>query len=158
MLALAPAHVACAEDVAPRHAGQTPGLSLGVGLGTSYALIGAQAGYYLPIADSGWSATPYASAGVFGLAGGTMVLLGQGTRLLLDLGYGPVGIATMRLHGQEVADQIRYGPSVQVGAEWMWPTGFYLRATAGVATTIGPEWDGHPTILALGVGLGRKQL
>jgi hypothetical protein len=140
----------------PRNA--RPGLAASLGVGASYANLGAQLSYLHPLPGRRW--TVYGGAGL-GRWGGDDARLtldgkpstvwagsfavgasfGQRNRLCMDLGYGGMLTQAITIEGLIIDVVARYGVFAQVGYEFLGDSGLFLRLLP-----LGAGYVPHPLV------------
>ena len=148
-----------------RHKTETSGLGLSVGLGSQYAIFGAQAAYYVQLPHPRFRVAPYAGIGALcfeddcttGWMFGAMGSWGRKHRLVLDAFYGTVTAYSISVHGEPAITQAFTGVGLAAGYEYMAFGGFFLRGSAGGAYAFGPPIKAplhrfHVMFTPLGIG------
>jgi hypothetical protein len=104
----------------PKPSWATRGLTLSIGSGYAYGLIGVQARFDIPIKL--WlRVAPFVGAGTLGTwvgATGMSASLGFRHRLAADLAVCPFASQPLVLHGSKVDQRVAYGPAVAGGYEY----------------------------------------
>jgi hypothetical protein len=136
-----------------------------IGIGGQYAGFGLQLEYEWVHPCRGFSLAPYGSVGLYpgltidraelAFAAGALASYGARNRWLLDLGVQPIATATLTLGGAIAAERPLYGPTLQIGRQWMGASGLFFRLLAGAGYVIDRYLAGD-VYFALSVGAGWK--
>jgi hypothetical protein len=151
-----------ADDIPPW---ERSGLVLSVGFGNAYSGLGGQLAYEWLNTCTGLGLAAYAAAGVIpggrgrhaeaAFAVGALGSYGARNRWLLDLALAPLTEETLGLGGAVAAERVLYGPTLQLGRQWMGHRGMFFRVLVGAGMTI-DRYVSSAAYVAFGLGAGWK--
>jgi hypothetical protein len=132
------------------------GLALLGGLGITYAALGGQLRYDIPVGRS-LTVSPFVSAGIIAVLPGPIGVtagLGARHRLIVDLAVVPLERDSLVLHGTTITERTIFGPMAAVGYEHISDSGWIQRCTIEYAYTAWGSVTNRPGHHVIFSGLG----